>query len=115
MLDSLRALLARHLFSLLQGATAGDWWRLLSTTFLHMGVLHILLNMYFLYSVGPLLERMFGPWRFLGLYAAAGLTGSCAAMVFAPNTTPQGRALNRRVDIVVIRSNATQSSGGTTP
>jgi len=33
----------------------------------------------------------------------------------APNTTPQGRALNRRVDIVVIRSNATQSSGGTTP
>jgi len=33
----------------------------------------------------------------------------------APNATPQGRALNRRVDIVVIRSNATQSSGGTTP
>jgi chemotaxis protein MotB len=33
----------------------------------------------------------------------------------APNTTAAGRALNRRVDIVVIRSNATQSSGGTTP
>jgi chemotaxis protein MotB len=33
----------------------------------------------------------------------------------APNTTAAGRALNRRVDIVVIRANATQSSGGTTP
>jgi len=33
----------------------------------------------------------------------------------APNATPQGRALNRRVDIVVSRSNATQSPGGTTP
>jgi chemotaxis protein MotB len=33
----------------------------------------------------------------------------------APNTTAAGRSLNRRVDIVVIRSNATQSSGGTTP
>jgi chemotaxis protein MotB len=32
----------------------------------------------------------------------------------APNTTPQGRALNRRVDIVVIRSNSTSSSGGPT-
>jgi membrane associated rhomboid family serine protease len=68
----------------------GEWWRLLTTCFLHMGVLHLLLNMYFLYVVGPLLERMLGPGRFLLLYAAAGVTGSCAAMLFAPNTVPIG-------------------------
>jgi chemotaxis protein MotB len=33
----------------------------------------------------------------------------------APNSTAAGRALNRRVDIVVIRSNSTSSSGGSTP
>src|SRR5262249_59916060 len=33
-----------------------QWWRLLSHAFVHIGLLHLLLNMYFLYSLGPLVE-----------------------------------------------------------
>jgi rhomboid protease GluP len=68
----------------------GQWWRLWTTCFLHMGLLHLAMNMYFLYVVGPLLERMLGSGRYLLLYLIAGLTGSCAAMIFDPATTPIG-------------------------
>src|SRR5439155_1871894 len=61
------------------------WWRLLTCCFVHIGLLHLLVNMYSLYVVGPLLERMWGRWRFLVLYLSAGLVGSCAMVLF---TTP---------------------------
>ena len=44
---------------------------------------HILFNMIALYSVGPVLERMIGHWRFLGLYVISGLGGSLGLMVWA--------------------------------
>ncbi len=62
----------------------GRWWRLLSCCFVHDGLLHLGLNMYMLYSLGPLLERMWGRARFLVLYLIAGLGGSCAAMIYHP-------------------------------
>jgi membrane associated rhomboid family serine protease len=65
-----------------------EWWRLLATCFLHGGLIHLALNMYFLFSVGPPLERMLGSWRFLLLYLISGLTGSCAAIIFGPRTIP---------------------------
>jgi membrane associated rhomboid family serine protease len=61
-----------------------EWWRLLTTCFVHIGFIHILMNMYALYVLGPLLERMWGPARFLLLYLIAGLAGSCAALIFSP-------------------------------
>ncbi len=53
------------------------WARLLTCCFVHGGALHIFMNMYGLYALGPLLERMWGRWRFLALYLIAGLGGSC--------------------------------------
>src|SRR5207244_5323779 len=44
-----------------------EWWRLLSAAFVHIGLLHLFLNMYFLYSIGPIMEMLFGPVRFVGL------------------------------------------------
>jgi membrane associated rhomboid family serine protease len=63
----------------------GQWWRLWATCFLHAGLLHLAMNMYFLYIVGPLLERMLGSGRYLLLYLIAGLTGSTAAVIFSPD------------------------------
>jgi membrane associated rhomboid family serine protease len=58
-----------------------EWWRLLSYAFVHGGLLHIIMNMYFLYSLGPLLETMWGSARFLVLYLVGAFTGGCAVML----------------------------------
>jgi membrane associated rhomboid family serine protease len=56
----------------------GEWWRLISSCFVHFGIIHLGMNMYFLYVLGPISEKMWGRWRFLVLYAIAGLGGSSA-------------------------------------
>ncbi len=58
-----------------------QWWRLLSYAFVHAGLLHIGMNMYFLFSLGPLLETLWGSARFLWLYLVAALWGGCAVMI----------------------------------
>ncbi len=60
----------------------GAWWRLLSCCFVHVGLLHLGVNMYTLYAVGPVVEQMWSRWRFLALYLIAGLGGSCAQLIF---------------------------------
>jgi rhomboid protease GluP len=69
---------------------AHQWWRLLSYAFLHGGVLHIGFNMYFLYSLGPFLESMWGPVRLLLLYLVAAITGGCV-VVWVHRVSPDGR------------------------
>jgi rhomboid protease GluP len=59
-----------------------QWWRLLTCCFLHIGWMHIGVNMLSLYWIGPLLERMWGSWRFLLLYLISGLVGSAATVVY---------------------------------
>ncbi len=54
----------------------GEPWRLLTSVFLHGGLLHIGLNMLALYQAGQLVERMFGPVRFASLYLVSGLFAS---------------------------------------
>lgn len=51
-----------------QAVVAGDWWRLLAAAFLHFGTIHLSLNMLGLALLGPFVERMLGPRRFLISY-----------------------------------------------
>jgi membrane associated rhomboid family serine protease len=62
----------------------GQWWRLLTSTFLHFGVLHVGFNMWALASNGPLAERIFGSFRFLIIYLCAGIAGSAASLWWHP-------------------------------
>jgi rhomboid protease GluP len=62
----------------------GEWWRLLSSCFVHFGALHILMNMYGLYVVGRSAESMWGHGRFLVLYLLSGLGGSCLGIAYQP-------------------------------
>ena len=64
--------------------TQGEWWRLLTGTFVHVGLLHILLNMWVLATAGPLVERMLGNVGFLVMYLVAGLVGSVASLFWNP-------------------------------
>jgi membrane associated rhomboid family serine protease len=57
-----------------------DYWRLITSGFLHSGLLHIGFNMYLLYLLGPQLERVMGSWRFGVLYLTALLAGSFGAL-----------------------------------
>ena len=62
----------------------GEWWRMLSCAFVHSGVLHIALNMYALWMVGDLVERMVGSTSYLVLYLFAGIFGSAVSLWWHP-------------------------------
>jgi membrane associated rhomboid family serine protease len=65
----------------------GEWWRLVSSGFLHLSIMHIALNMLALYFIGLGLERVLGRWRYLALYLLSLLGGSAAVMLFAGVTS----------------------------
>jgi rhomboid protease GluP len=54
----------------------GEEWRLLTSAFLHFGIIHLALNMYALYQGGGLVERLFGCTRFALIYLLSALSGS---------------------------------------
>lgn len=64
-------------------AVEGQWYRLITSAFLHGSFLHIAFNMYVLFVLGPVLERVLGHARFLVLYVVAALGGSVASYVFS--------------------------------
>ena len=68
----------------------GEWWRVLSCCFVHIGLLHLVMNMFMLFWIGPLLERMWGPWRFLLIYLISGVGGSFAVLGATPEVLVAG-------------------------
>ncbi len=68
----------------------GEWWRLITGGFLHAGLLHVGMNMFVLYRIGPQLEKMLGWARYLSLYVAALLAGSLGVMIVSPMTPTLG-------------------------
>src|SRR5262245_25624446 len=60
---------------------ADQWWRLLTSAFVHIGFLHLLVNMYALFILGPTMESVLGPVRFAGLYLTSALAGGAAVAV----------------------------------
>ena len=70
------------------GVADGEVYRLLTSAFLHGGILHLLLNMYALYMFGPPLEAALGRVRFVVLYVASALGGSALSYAFAAPNQP---------------------------
>lgn len=68
----------------------GEWWRLFTSMFLHFGLLHVALNMWALWSMGQLTEKLFGSAYFLVLYIFAGLCGSLASLYAHPALNSAG-------------------------
>jgi len=63
----------------------GDYWRLVMPMFLHIGWFHLAINMYALYLLGPILERIYGYARFLVIYVGAGIASSWLSMTMSHN------------------------------
>ena len=68
--------------NLKSAVAVGEWWRLPASMFLHVGILHLVLNMYGLWILGRLVEQMFGSLRFFVVYMSAGLVGALASFYF---------------------------------
>jgi membrane associated rhomboid family serine protease len=68
----------------------GQWYRLLSSGFLHYGLLHLGFNMYALYALGQTLEPSLGRSRFLLVYLASLLGGSAGALLLQPDSLHGG-------------------------
>ena len=69
---------------------SGEYYRLVSSMFLHIGIFHILFNMYALYVIGPQVEGFYGKWKYLIIYFISGICGSIMSMSFNPNTISVG-------------------------
>jgi membrane associated rhomboid family serine protease len=69
----------------------GEWWRLFTSGFLHIGPIHLLFNMIALWVLGRDLEIVLGRGRFLAVYVISLLGGSAAVMLFSmPNQAVAG-------------------------
>jgi membrane associated rhomboid family serine protease len=69
---------------------AGQWWRLLTYQFLHGNVLHIAVNMWLLWVVGRLTERLYGSVTYLLLYLGSGALAGLASIVWVPGQISVG-------------------------
>jgi rhomboid protease GluP len=72
-----------------QGAatTDGEWWRLLTSMFMHYGLLHLLLNMWALHQAGHFLEKLQGRWLYALTYIGSGLAGGFASILWNGDRT----------------------------
>lgn len=59
-------------------------WHMLTSNYVHIGILHIALNMWCLWNLGALAERIFDRWTYILIYTFCGLTGSLASVGLHP-------------------------------
>ena len=69
----------------------GEYWRLVASMFLHVGALHLFVNVIALFQLGFVFESMFGSWRFLLTYFASGIVASAVSSLrLAPGSLSVG-------------------------
>jgi rhomboid protease GluP len=65
--------------------THGQYFRLISAMFLHGGIVHLTVNMYSLYAIGPMVEKVYGKVKFIIIYFFAGICASLLSYVYSPS------------------------------
>jgi rhomboid protease GluP len=68
----------------------GEWWRVVSSIFVHVGGLHLLVNVIGLWFLGRLCEDLFGTPRTIAIFALSGIAGAVATYVVAPDNVTAG-------------------------
>jgi rhomboid protease GluP len=69
---------------------AGQWWRLVTANFLHLGLLHIFFNLWCLVDIGPMVESLFTTPKFIVMYLATGVCGFLLSLWYSPFTVSAG-------------------------
>jgi membrane associated rhomboid family serine protease len=70
--------------------TNGEWWRMIASAFVHIGPIHILMNMWVLYDIGKFTERLFGHLGFTVMYMLAALGSSLCSLYWHPQIVSAG-------------------------
>jgi rhomboid protease GluP len=70
----------------------GDWWRLVTCTFIHIGIIHLVFNMYALYMAGVYLEPMLGKIKYAVAYLCTGVFASIGSLVWHKEPVPSAGA-----------------------
>ena len=68
----------------------GDWWRTITCNFIHIGLIHIVMNMYALLYIGGYLEQLIGKRRLLVSYLLTGLFAALSSLMIHPETISAG-------------------------
>lgn len=68
----------------------GQYWRFVTSMFLHIGFIHLFFNNYALWIIGQEIERLYGSARFVFIYLLTGLAGSVASYFYNPEATSAG-------------------------
>ena len=68
----------------------GEWWRIFTSAFFHLGLIHIGFNMYVLYLYGSIVERMYGPIEYAAIYLLAAAGGSVLTILVDPSQFAAG-------------------------
>jgi membrane associated rhomboid family serine protease len=68
----------------------GQWWRFITPIFIHIGLLHLIFNSYALWMIGPQVERLYGPARFVTLYVMTGIAGVYGSYFYHPESISAG-------------------------
>src|SRR5699024_11211379 len=66
----------------------GEWWRIISSMFLHIGFLHLFMNMFAIYYIGSIVERTYGSWRFYHIYIYSVIGRGLASYFLTANVAP---------------------------
>jgi membrane associated rhomboid family serine protease len=66
------------------GVVNGDYWRLITSAFVHLNFMHLLFNVVAIFFIGANLERVLGRWRYLALYLISCLTAGVAVYWLSP-------------------------------
>ncbi|MDA0163835.1 rhomboid family intramembrane serine protease [Solirubrobacter ginsenosidimutans] len=74
----------------LHGVAEGEWWRLVTSGFLHTETVHLLLNMLSLFWLGRMIEPALGHARYVAIYLVSLLAGSLGVMLLDPNAETLG-------------------------
>jgi len=71
----------------------GEYFRLLSSVFLHAGFLHVFFNTYVLFALGGFFNRILGESRYLTVFLVSGITGSITSVFFGKSAVSVGASL----------------------
>ncbi|UDM32617.1 rhomboid family intramembrane serine protease [Lentilactobacillus laojiaonis] len=66
---------------------AGEYWRLVTPMFLHIGFTHLFLNLFTIYLIGPYVEKIFGHLRFIIIFLLSGIVGNLASFAFSDSVS----------------------------